>query len=204
MATHNQGKAREMARLLDGFTIKTLADFGITEEPEETGTTFLENARIKARAAMEATGLPALADDSGLCVDALDGAPGVYSKIYGGLTNLTEQIALLLRQMEGETNRRAAFVCRLVLLYPDGREILAEGRCEGEILDAPRGDKGFGYDPVFAPYLTESGCDACPAPQSNPDNRSGPRPSMAELEPEEKDAVSHRGRALSALLEKLS
>ncbi|MCL2003034.1 MAG: RdgB/HAM1 family non-canonical purine NTP pyrophosphatase [Oscillospiraceae bacterium] len=184
-ATHNQGKAREMARLLKpaGIIIKSLADCGVTEVPEETGTTFLENARIKARAAMEATGLPALADDSGLCADALAGEPGVDSAVYGGLTDSAERNAYLLRQMEGKTDRRAEFVCQLVLLYPDGRELLAEGRCEGEILDAPRGDGGFGYDPVF--FVPEY-------------NRS-----MAELTPEEKDAVSHRGRALRALTETL-
>jgi XTP/dITP diphosphohydrolase len=184
MATHNQGKVLEIGRVLEGFSVKSLLDFGVTDVPAETGTTFLENARIKARAAMEATGLPVLADDSGLCVDALDGAPGVDSAVYGGLTNSMEQMALLLRQMEGKTDRRAHFVCQLVLLYPDGREVLAEGRCGGEILTAPRGDKGFGYDPVF---LAE-----------------GQTLSMAELAPEEKDALSHRGRALRVLLEKLS
>ncbi|MDR0325394.1 MAG: RdgB/HAM1 family non-canonical purine NTP pyrophosphatase [Oscillospiraceae bacterium] len=186
LATHNNGKAREFARLLEpaGIQIKTLADCGIAEVPEETGTTFLENARIKAQAAMKATGLPSLADDSGLCVDALDGAPGVWSAVYGGLTDPAEQIALLLRQMEGKAGRRAAFVCQLVLLYPDGREVLAEGRCEGEILPTPRGDGGFGYDPIF--LLPEKGL------------------SMAELPPEEKNTVSHRGIALRKLLEGLT
>jgi XTP/dITP diphosphohydrolase len=184
LATHSQNKVREIARVLEGFSLKSLLDLGVTEVPEETGTTYLENAQIKARAAMEATGLPALADDSGLCIDALDGAPGVYSKVYGGLTDLAEQTALLLRQMEECADRRAAFVCQLVLLYPDGREVLAEGRCEGEILDAPRGDGGFGYDPIFL----ADGYDL----------------SMAELPPEEKDKISHRGRALRALMEVLT
>ncbi|MCL1807771.1 MAG: RdgB/HAM1 family non-canonical purine NTP pyrophosphatase [Oscillospiraceae bacterium] len=186
IATHNQGKAREFARLLEpaGFMIKTLVDCGVTEVPHETGATFLENALIKARAAMEATGLPSLADDSGLCVDALDGAPGVFSARYGGFSSPKEQITHLLRQMEGQPNRTAAFVCQLVLLYTDGNEVSAEGRCEGEILLAPQGDGGFGYDPVFC------------VPSKNR--------SMAELTPEEKDGLSHRGLALRALLGKLS
>jgi XTP/dITP diphosphohydrolase len=161
---------------MEGFSIKTLADCGVTDVPDETGTAFLENARIKARAAMEATGLPALADDSGLCVDALGGAPGVNSALF--------DVPWLLEKMNGKDNRRAAFICQLVLLCPDGREFLAEGRCEGAIIRAPRGDGGFGYDPVFLP--------------------EGKVLSMAELSPEEKDALSHRGMALRALLEKLS
>ena len=182
LATHNAGKAKEFARILEprGYSLKTLADFNIQTAPKETGTTFLENARIKARAAMEETNLPSLADDSGLCVDALKGAPGVYTAEYGGFSKAEEHIAHLLRQMEGAFNRKAAFVCQLVLLYPDGRELLAEGRCEGTIGHMPRGEKGFGYDPVF--FVT------------------GGR-SMAELLPEEKDTLSHRGRALEALLE---
>jgi len=171
LATHNAGKTREFARLLDGIDVVSLADCGVTAVPEESGTTFLENARIKAKAAVEATGLPALADDSGLCAEALDGAPGVWSSDY--------DIPWLLRQMEGKTNRRAAFVCQLVLLYPDGREVLAEGRCEGEILETPRGDGGFGYDPVF--FLPEK-------------SRS-----MAELTAEEKNIISHRGAAIREL-----
>jgi XTP/dITP diphosphohydrolase len=176
LATHNQGKVLEIARVLEGFSVKSLLDLGVREVPEETGATFLENARIKARAAMEATGLPVLADDSGLCVDALGGAPGVISSEY--------DIPWLLRQMEGKTGRKAQFVCQLVYLDPGGREILAEGRCEGEILHAPRGTNGFGYDPVF---LAE-----------------GKSLTMAELTPGEKDEISHRGRALRALREKLS
>lgn len=185
VATFNQGKAREFARFLEprGFIIKTLTDCGVTDVPEETGSTFYENARLKARAALEATGIPALADDSGLCVDALDGAPGVYSARYGGFFTDAEHNIHLLRQMEGKTERRAAFVCQLVLLYPDGREIAAEGRCEGEILEQPRGLGGFGYDPVF--YLPEK------------------TRTMAELTPDEKDNLSHRGIALRKLLEKL-
>ncbi|MDR0293784.1 MAG: RdgB/HAM1 family non-canonical purine NTP pyrophosphatase [Oscillospiraceae bacterium] len=188
LATHNPGKAREFARLLGpaGFTVKTLADYGVTEGPEETGATFLENARIKARAAMEATGLPALADDSGLCVDALGGAPGVLSARFAPSGKRTET---LLRSMEGRDDRKARFVCALALAYPagdgypDGREITAEGFCEGEIAEEPGGTNGFGYDPIF--FLPEK------------------KRTMAQLTPEEKDAVSHRGAAIRALLKSL-
>ena len=183
VATHNPGKAREHARLLETreIQVKTLADCGVTEVPEETGTTFLENARIKARAAMEATGLLSLADDSGLCVDALGGAPGVQSARF---TEPGQRTQTLLRMMEGETNRKARFVCAVALVYPDGREVTAEGTCEGEITLEPRGTNGFGYDPVFfIPALGRT---------------------MAEMTSEEKDALSHRGAALRQLLEKLS
>jgi XTP/dITP diphosphohydrolase len=173
LATHNAGKTREFSRLLDGTGIEpvSLSDCGVTDVPEEYGTTFLKNARIKAKAAVEATGLPALADDSGLCADALDGAPGVDSAKY--------DIPWLLARMEGKTDRRAAFVCRLVLLFPDGRELLAEGRCEGEILQETRGNGGFGYDPVF--FLSDK-------------NRT-----MAELTADEKNLISHRGAATREL-----
>ena len=174
LATHNAGKTQELSRLLGGAGIElvNLADCGVSRIPEETGATFLENARIKAEAAVKATGLPSIADDSGLCADALGGAPGVDSANY--------DIPWLLRRMEGETNRRAYFICQLVLLFPNGREILADGRCDGEILYTPQGEGGFGYDPVF--YLPEKNL------------------SMAQLTPEEKNAVSHRGRAIERLL----
>jgi XTP/dITP diphosphohydrolase len=185
MATHSQYKVREIERVLarakEGFLIKSLLDLGVTQAPKETGVTFLENARIKARAAMEATGLPALADDSGLCAEALGGAPGVWSSDY--------DIPWLLEKMKDMTCRRAYFICQLALIYPAGgdapaeREVLAEGRCYGEILRVPRGDNGFGYDPVFLP--------------------DGHMLSAGELTPEEKDKVSHRGRALRELAGKM-
>ena len=183
LATHNLGKAREFSRLLElsDITVKTLADFGVDRVPKETGSTFLENARIKAKAAMKATGMPSLADDSGLCVDALGGAPGVYSADYGGpAAPPSEKNELLLREMAGKPDRKARFICQLVLLYPDGREVLAEGRCEGEILERPRGSGGFGYDPIF--FSTELGH------------------SLAELSPAEKNLVSHRGKAIRSLM----
>ncbi|MDR1693065.1 MAG: RdgB/HAM1 family non-canonical purine NTP pyrophosphatase [Oscillospiraceae bacterium] len=182
-ATRNPGKAREFSRILSplGFTVKSLDELGVSGEPEETGSTFLENARIKAAAAVAATGFPSVADDSGICVDALGGAPGVRSARFAEPGKRTETLLALL---EGHTDRSARFVASVVLLYPDGREITAEGICEGEIAPAPCGDGGFGYDPVF--FLPELGR------------------TMAELTPDEKDGVSHRGKALRALLAKLS
>jgi XTP/dITP diphosphohydrolase len=177
LATHSKGKAREFERLFDRswIEIKTLEDCGVTGVPEECGGSFLANARIKAEAALKATGLPVLADDSGLCVDALGGAPGIHSSAF--------DIPWLLEQMEGKEDRAARFVCQLVLLYPDGRVVLTEGFCEGEILREERGTEGFGYDPVF--FVPEKGR------------------SMAELSPEEKNEVSHRGKALHTMLELL-
>jgi len=186
LATHNPGKKAEIGELLAplGWEVKTLADLNITEAPEETGETFLENARIKALAALNATGLPALADDSGLCVAALDGAPGVHSAYFGGFDADTERNAHLLRVMDKTDNRAAYFVCVMALCYPDGREISVEGRLDGEILREPRGENGFGYDPVF--YLPEKGR------------------SLAEMPRAEKSALSHRGIALRALIDSLS
>lgn len=186
LASHNAKKAKELQEILSPLNIRviTLSEAGVTEAPEETGVTFLENAYIKAAAALKATGLASLADDSGLCVDALNGAPGVYSARYGGLDSDMERNTYLLRQMEGRTPRTARFACAVVCLLPreDGPVIRldAAGECAGELLSAPRGDGGFGYDPLF--YLPEYG------------------KTMAELAPEEKHRVSHRGEALRSLL----
>ena len=189
IATNNKKKLRELRAILDEFGIaaKSLAEAGVVSDADETGTTFEENARIKAQAAMERSGLPAIADDSGLVVDALGGAPGVYSARYGGETcqNDTERYELLLKNMADvpDTARQARFVSAVCLTFPDGREIMTRGEVEGVILRAPRGEGGFGYDPIF--FLPER--DA----------------SMAELSAEEKNEISHRARALSALREKL-
>ncbi len=186
-ATGNPHKLREIREILAGMEIVSEAEAGFTDEIEETGKTFLGNALLKARAVAAATGLPALADDSGLCVEALGGAPGVYSARYAALFApagwTAGNRALLLRNLEGETNRRAYFACAVALVFPDGREVTAEGRSYGEILYAPRGEGGFGYDPLF--YSEEL------------------KKSFAEAGEEEKNGVSHRGRALRALLEKL-
>lgn len=188
IATRNRGKLREIAALLKGLPLEVV---GLEEFPgfpgaEEIGSTFLENALIKAQAASSFTGLPSLADDSGLEVEALGGAPGVISSRYGGREgDDAANIARLLREMEGipEERRGARFVCVLVLAHPDGRWVFLEGTCRGRIARAPRGAEGFGYDPVFVP--------------------EGREETMAQLSLEEKNSLSHRGKALRALREML-
>ena len=185
LATGNEGKVREMRQILSelGLDVISQKEAGLELEPDETGETFYENARIKAAAAARASGMPAIADDSGLEVDALDGRPGVYSKRYGGFTDDDERNAFLLKQLENAEHRAARFVCCIVCCFPDGGEISAEGECRGAIHRAARGSGGFGYDPVF---LVE-----------------GAGKSMAELTDDEKNAVSHRGQALRAFVPKL-
>jgi XTP/dITP diphosphohydrolase len=170
MATNNPGKLREAAAVLAslGMAVISMEQAGISADPDETGETFLENARIKARALAARYDGPVLADDSGLCVDALGGGPGVYSSQYGPNSKL-------LREMKGVTERSARFACVLLGILEDGREITAEGFCHGMIALAPKGANGFGYDPVF---LLPNG------------------KTMAELTAEEKNEVSHRGAAL--------
>ena len=184
LASHNKKKMKEMREILAqlGVEVISQAEAGVDIEPEETGTTFEENARIKARAIMEATGLPAIADDSGLVVDALDGAPGVYSARYGG-EGLDDdgRWKLLLKNMEGKEDRACRFVCVICCALPDGAEVMSRGTVEGQVAFGPEGDGGFGYDPIF--YLPERGC------------------TMACLPAEEKNAISHRGNALRAFRE---
>ncbi len=177
-ATGNANKLREFREILAGYEVVSAAEAGFHGDVEETGSTFAENALLKARAVCKATGLPALADDSGLCVDALNGAPGVYSARYSGGGD-RENRALLLKNLNGVENRRAHFACCIALAFPDGREITAEGRAEGKILHEERGTGGFGYDSLF--LSDELGV------------------SFAETTEEQKNAVSHRGRALGAL-----
>lgn len=187
LASHNPGKIRELAEILDqlGIEVVSPADVGITVDVEETGETFEENALLKARAICQASGLPALADDSGLCVDALNGGPGVYSARYGG-EELDDvgRYRLLLNSIQGQTNRAAHFACVIACCFPDGETVTAEGRCDGTIAFAPMGEGGFGYDPIF--FVPEL------------------RKTFAQLTEEEKHAVSHRGKALQALAEKLA
>jgi XTP/dITP diphosphohydrolase len=184
LATGNPGKAREMRALLPGYELATLAELGLAADIEETGETFYENALIKARAVRAASGLAAIADDSGLCVDALGGAPGIHSARYGGggLTD-GELCELLLKNMENEEQRGAKFVSSIVCAFPDGGLATATGECRGVILRRKRGTGGFGYDPVF--YIPELG------------------KTMAELSDIEKNIVSHRGRAARELIAKL-
>ena len=180
LARKNQHKLTELSAILSqlGFEIALESEYGLDIDVEETGTTFEENSFLKADAVMKASGLPVLADDSGLMVDALDGAPGVYSARYGHKASDKERTAYLLENMKDvpEERRGAKFVCVITCLFPDGRKIVARGECPGVIARAPHGENGFGYDPVF--YLPELGM------------------TYAELPSEQKNAISHRARAL--------
>lgn len=186
-ATGNQGKLRELVRLVEGLGLEVVGLSQVEGVPDvdETGETFAENARLKAISGAKATGLWTLADDSGLAVDALDGAPGVRSARYVPGSDRDRYDALLTALTDVADDRRgAAFHCALALAGPDGQVLLeAEGRCRGRILRAPEGEGGFGYDPVFG--VGEDG------------------PAMATLRPEEKQAISHRGAAFAQLREGL-
>ena len=187
LASKNQKKLVEMNEILShlGIQVCSEAEAGVDVEVEETGTTFEENSLLKARAVMEASGLPAIADDSGLAVDALNGAPGVYSARYGG-EGLDDvgRYRLLLENMRGQLDRRCRFVSVITLCMPNGDVITARGECPGTLAYAPQGENGFGYDPVF--FVPEK------------------KKTFAQLTPEEKNAISHRGRALAAFQEKLA
>ena len=195
-ATNNAGKLKELRRILErmGHTVTSPRELGLNLDPEETGTTFAENARIKAEAFCRATGLPTVADDSGLCVDALDGAPGVYSARYcGHHGDDAANNAKLLREMAGvpEEKRTARFVSAVCFLLPDGRELLVEGECPGSVAFTETGSNGFGYDPLFIP-------DRVGLPDGTTVENTARR-SYAELADGEKDAISHRGRAMEKL-----
>ncbi|MBS5781825.1 XTP/dITP diphosphatase [Faecalispora jeddahensis] len=183
IATHNAKKLKELKRILEplGFDAVIREDL---PEVEETGTTFAENALLKAESACKVTGMPAIADDSGLVVDALGGAPGVYSARYAGegATDRQRYEKLLEELREVPTEQRTArFVSAVCCVFPDGKIITAEGACEGIIAFEPKGEGGFGYDPIFL---------------------VGER-SYAEMTAEEKDSISHRGRALAKLAQEL-
>ena len=189
VATHNRDKAAELRVLLamPGVELVPLADWPQSTPPDETGATLLENARIKARAAAAVTGLPAIADDTGLEVDALGGAPGVHAARYAGPgARYADNVAKLLRELSGvpTARRTARFRTVCVAVWPDGREVVAEGVLAGTISESPRGTQGFGYDPVFVP--------------------EGESRTYAELSDAEKNAISHRARAVRALREKLA
>lgn len=187
IATHNKHKLAEMERILVpmGYEVVTDTDIGISlTDVEETGTTFIENARIKAESGCKESGLICIADDSGLAVDALGGAPGVYSARYSGVHGDDKaNIVKLLNELKDvpDKERTARFMCSICVTFPDGTEVTAEGKCEGKIGYEKRGENGFGYDPVFM---------------------VGDK-SFAELSADEKDAISHRGNALKALKEKM-
>lgn len=187
LASNNENKLREFQRLTAGMDIELLSqrEAGFDIDVEETGSTFEENAMLKAAAVTRLSGCAAVADDSGLEVDALGGEPGIYSARYGPGHSASdrERYEYLLKKMDGVTERGARFVCCICCTMPDGGVIRARGVCEGEILPAPAGENGFGYDPVFRPLHSDRG--------------------MAELTPDEKNAISHRGKALRAFAAEL-
>lgn len=184
VASNNAHKLREIAQIFHEYEIISQRQAGFDAEVEETGATFEENALIKAEAACKALGLPVLADDSGLCVDALGGAPGVYSARYCGCHGDDQRNRqTLLKNMQGMENRRAYFCSSIVLVYPDGRVLTAEGKTYGRILHSEDGNGGFGYDPIFFSDDLQK--------------------SFGQASAEEKNACSHRYRALCVLREKV-
>ena len=187
LASHNPGKLKEMSAILEDLGVEVVlpSQVGVDAEVEETGETFEANALLKAKAVCQAAGLPAIADDYGLCVDALGGAPGVYTARYGGegLTD-AQRYTLLLNALRGQTNRAAHFVSVVACAFPNGDTLTAEGRCDGTIAFAPMGTEGFGYDPVF--FVPEL------------------RKTFAQMDGAEKASISHRGRALQAFCKELA
>jgi XTP/dITP diphosphohydrolase len=192
LATRNSHKATELKRILEELDLDcellTVADFPDSPEVEETESTFEGNALLKARALAKFTGLAAIADDSGICVDALDGSPGVLSARWSGATENIDQanLDLVLEQTKSVVpeNRGAKFVCAAVAVFPDGKELVSLGEMAGSLLTAPIGENGFGYDPIFVP--------------------TGYSKTTAEMTGPEKDAISHRGKALNQLAHQIS
>lgn len=185
LASQNKGKLKEMQAILGelGIEVVLQSELGLAVDVEETGTTFAENATLKAKAVMEASGLPAIADDSGLCVDWLQGAPGIYSARYGGVDSDEERNQLLLNNMKGALDRSAYFHADIVCCFPNGDILNTAGDIFGTIAYAPNGEGGFGYDPIFfVPSL---------------------RKTLAQVPAEDKNAISHRGNALRAMAVKL-
>lgn len=183
LATNNAGKLREFREILgDLFEIVSLRDLALEADPEETGTTFEENALLKAEYSCKRSGLPTLADDSGLEVDALDGAPGIYSARFAPGSDM-DRLEKLLQVMQGKDKRAARYVAAVAMVWPDGRQVTVRGICEGTLTESPSGNGGFGYDPIFMPngYDKTYGC----------------------LSEEEKNKTSHRGKAIAALRERL-
>ena len=189
LASKNKHKLEEISKITEkfGFELILQSQLGVDIDVEETGSTFEENSFLQAEAVMKATGLPALADDSGIAVDALGGEPGIYSARYGFDESLDDwgRLELLLKNTEHvpDGQRQAQFVCVITMVTPEGKTIQARGEIHGELLRAPRGEHGFGYDPIF--YYPPLGM------------------STAEMDPEQKNQVSHRGNALKLLNEKL-
>ncbi|MBO7303628.1 MAG: RdgB/HAM1 family non-canonical purine NTP pyrophosphatase [Clostridia bacterium] len=184
IASNNQHKILEIKNILgDRFSeIISLKEANISHEVVEDGNTFMENAYKKAKEISDMCGVAALADDSGICVDALGGAPGIYSARFSGGSD-DDNNALLLEKLRGVSNRGAHYTCAMSLVFPDGKEIFSEGYMYGDITEAPVGDGGFGYDPLFIP--------------------TGESRTVAEMSAEEKNAISHRANALLLLVKKL-
>jgi len=188
IASHNAGKVREITALLGPYGIEPVPAKDLDlPEPHETGTTFAANALLKAKSACDLSGLPALSDDSGLCVDALGGEPGVYTANWAETEDGTRDWMLAMRKVEDrlvalgpDASRAARFVCTLALAWPDGSDALFEGRVEGTLAWPPRGDRGFGYDPVFVP--------------------TGHSETFGEMDPAQKHAMSHRAEAFAKLV----
>lgn len=182
IASHNQGKVIEIAELLRPFAVDIVSAAALgLPEPEETGDSFIANAALKAHAASQACGLPALADDSGLAVYALGGAPGIYSARWAGESrDFAKAMARVEAELEGQSDRRARFHCALALTWPYGHEELVEGTVDGVLVWPPRGDRGFGYDPIFLPQ--------------------GHDLTFGEMAPDEKHAISHRASAFRQLV----
>lgn len=189
IASNNAHKIYEIKKILSGkfSEILSIREAGIDHETVEDGNTFAENALKKAREIVEISGCASLADDSGICAHALDGAPGIYSARFAGEYIGQESDdannALLLERLADKEDKTAHYTCAMALVYPDGREVIAEGYMYGSITDNPRGERGFGYDPIFIP--------------------DGENRTVAQMSDEEKNAISHRGRALEALLNKI-
>ena len=185
IASHNEGKVREIRALLAPYGIEPVSAGSLDiPEPEETGTTFAANAELKARFSADLSGLPALADDSGLCVEGLGGDPGIFSARWAGPT---KDFALAMRLVEenlaradAKLGRDAHFICALALAWPDGHVETFEGRVDGHLVNPPRGDRGFGYDPMFQPWTHEQ--------------------TFGEMEPDAKHAISHRADAFAKLV----
>lgn len=190
LATRNKGKIAEVERLISQYAgninLRSVADFNL-DDVEETGTTFEENALLKAATIARLTGLPALADDSGISIDALDGAPGVYSARWSGVHgDDAANIAKVLKELDGvpDSDRGAQFVSVIALALPDGRHIMVRGEVHGTVRHEPIGEYGFGYDPIFQP--------------------DGYEITTAQMDPELKDSISHRGRALREIAPKIA
>lgn len=189
IASNNAHKIYEIKKILSGKfdEILSLREAGVSHETVEDGSTFMENSLKKAREIAEITGCAALADDSGICAHALDGAPGIYSARFAGEYKGQESDdrnnALLLEKLADKSDKSAHYTCAMSLVYPDGREVCAEGYMHGKIIDTPRGSAGFGYDPIFVP--------------------DGESRTVAEMSDDEKNLISHRANALKLLLSKI-